>query len=130
MLQLGTLATAAARNESESPALCTAARSALRGPFGAEVTLLISQEKLDAPKGTCGLSPNARTVWQTLASVAKQLLVAWGEKWRKLCPAHCVASALVVAVLRGTVSVATLDSCLLGWWRRRRRRRWRSSATR
>ena len=44
---------------------------------------------------------------QTLASVAKQLLVAWGEKWRKLCPAHCVASALVVAVLRGTVSVAT-----------------------
>ena len=44
----------------------------------------------------------------TLAAVARQLMIAWGEKWRKLCPAHLVASALVEAVIRGKVSVATL----------------------
>ena len=88
--------------------MCSAARDALQGSFGAEVTLLISQEKLDAPKGACGLNPNAKTVWVTLAAVARQLLIAWGEKWRKLCPAHLVASALVEAVIRGKVSVATV----------------------
>ena len=42
--QLGALSTAAARDESESQALCSAARDALQGSFGAAVTLLISQD--------------------------------------------------------------------------------------
>ena len=54
VLQLGTLATAAARDESESQALCSAARGALQGSFGAEVTLLISQEKLGTPRKVRG----------------------------------------------------------------------------
>ena len=114
VLKLGALGTAAARDEAESPALCAAARNAMQGRHGADITLLLSQEKLDTPKGACGLSPNTRTVWQALAAVARQLLLAWGEKWRKLCPAHIMAIVLVEAVLRGKVSVAMLVPARLG----------------
>ena len=44
VLQLGALGTAVARNEAESPALCEAARSAMKGRHGADITLLLSQE--------------------------------------------------------------------------------------
>ena len=108
MLRLQALGTAAARDEAESPALVNAARNAMQGPNGADITLILSQEKLDAPKGAWGLSPNTRTVWTALATLAKQLVLAWGEKWRKLCPAHITAIPLVEAVLRGKVTVASL----------------------
>ena len=44
----------------------------------------------------------------TLADVARQLLIAWGERFRKLCPAGIEVGALVTAVSRGKLSVATL----------------------
>ena len=60
--RLGQLATASARDKSESPGLLSAASDAVMGEFGAQITLLIHQEKLDAPRGAI-LSPNAKAVW-------------------------------------------------------------------
>ena len=93
--------------------------AAVTGEFGAQITLLIHQEKLDAPRGAM-LSLNAKAVWGTLADVAHQLLIAWGERFRKLCPEDIDASALVTAACRGKLSVATLVPA--GSHRRRRRR--------
>jgi hypothetical protein len=111
--RLGTLATATARDESESQALCSAARDTLQpGPLRRGGYAPHQPGEARRSKRCVWAEPerdtNARSVWVTLAAVARQLMMAWGEKWRKLCPAHLEASALVVAVIRGKVSVATL----------------------
>ena len=105
--RLGQLQQAASRDESESPALCEAVRGAVTGAFGAQITLLIHQEKLDAPKGAV-LSSNAKSVWGTLAEVARQLLVAWEEHFRKLMPAGVEPLALITAVSRSKLMVAAM----------------------
>ena len=82
--RLGRLAIAAAKDETEAPALRAAASAAVTGEFGAQITLLIHQEKLDAPCGGAHSTTNGKLVcdvWATLADVARQLMIVWGECW-------------------------------------------------
>ena len=58
--RLGRLAIAAAKDETEAPALRAAASAAVTGEFGAQITLLIHQEKLDARRVEVRTAP--RTV--------------------------------------------------------------------
>ena len=58
--RLGELQQAAARDESEAPALRDAVGAAVTGQFGAHISLLMHQERLDAPKGAA-LSSNGST---------------------------------------------------------------------
>ena len=48
--RLGQLASAAAKNEAEAPALRAAAKAAATSDHGADISLLIHQEKLDPPR--------------------------------------------------------------------------------
>ena len=48
--RLGRLASAAAKNEAEAPALRAAATAAATGDHGANISLLIHQENLDPPR--------------------------------------------------------------------------------
>jgi hypothetical protein len=105
--RLGELQQAAARDESESPALREAAAAAVTGQFGAQISLLIHQEKLDAPTGAT-LTSNGSRVWSTLADVARQLRAAWEELFRKLLPADVDAAGLVLAVCCGRLTVAAM----------------------
>ena len=66
MARLGRLAIAAAKDETEAPALRAAASAAVTGEFGAQITLLIHQEKLDAPRGGAHSTTNSKAVWGTL----------------------------------------------------------------
>ena len=72
----------------------------MTGKFGAQITLLIHQEKLDAPRGGAHSTTHGKLVWTTLADVARQLMLVWAERFRKLCPAGVEAAALVTAVPR------------------------------
>ena len=47
-------------------------------------------------------------MWGTLAEVARQLLVAWEEHFRKLVPAGIESYALVTVVCRGKLTVAAM----------------------
>ena len=85
--RLGELQQAAARDESEAPALREAVGAAATGLFGAHISLLphMHQERLDAPKGAA-LSSNGSRVWSTLAEVARTLRLIWDDFYRKLLP--------------------------------------------
>jgi hypothetical protein len=82
-------------------------RGAVTGEYGAQVALLIHQEKLDVPKGMV-MTPNARAVWGALAEVARQLAMARAERFRKLLPPGVEVAALIAAMCSSKLTVAVM----------------------
>ena len=105
--RLQQLANDAAQDESKGGALRKAARGAVEGPYGPTVAFMLSQEKLDAPKGAM-LSSNAAQAWTQLGDVGRQLLAVRAERFRKKLPPGVDVKALVAAVTCGKLTVAAM----------------------
>ena len=71
--------------------------AAVTGPFGAQISLVMHQENLSAPKGAA-LTTNGSRVWGTLAEVARTLRLCWEEHFRKLLLYGVDAHGLVLAI--------------------------------
>ena len=103
------MAVAAARRQLEAgPALRAGVAAAVQHEaYGADISLLLHQEKLDTPKGAT-VSHNASRVWALLFGVAQRLREAVTSHYRKLLPKNLDAAKLVQAVACGKLTVAEM----------------------
>ena len=80
LMKLQHLATAAGQRQHKAgPALREGVTAAVRGKYGADISLVMHQEQLDAPRGAT-MSPSALRVWTLLFGVAQRLHRGCGRR--------------------------------------------------